>query len=389
MSQYLRLLNEADKAQALASLCAHLRQGGDDPRHFLVHSESFNAVPGKPFAYWVGESVRGVFSRLPALECDERTARQGLATADDFRFVRIAWETKVDGQNWINFAKGGSYSPFYADTYLAVSWANEGAVLNAFGGSVVRNPDFYLRPGLTWPRRTTSDLGLRAMPQGCIFADKGPAAFVAEDDPDSLLALLALTNSHAFGLLVSLQLAAADAAARSYEVGIIQKTPVPDLNAEQPATLAALVINDVIEPKLKEVGAGVTALRNKGAARSREEEKQFESLQTFELELMELRDTLLKLAPTYKPNRDDGVQITAAPLWPLFRYKPWQKVIKDTWAKLEKGDFNWAHLAMNYWPECVREKCKSDKSLAIAHGLEELFIELDVESTKSSGGVRK
>jgi hypothetical protein len=75
--------------------------------------------------------------------------------------------------------------------------------------------------------------------------------------------------------------------------------------------------------------------------------------------LIELRDTLLKLAPTYKPNHDDGVQISAAPLWPLFRHKPWQKVLKDTWARLEKGDYDWAHLAMNDWPERVREKCKS------------------------------
>ena len=37
------------------------------------------------------------------------------------------------------------------------------------------------------------------------------------------------------------------------------------------------------------------------------------------------------LVSTYKPNLNDGVQITAAPLWPLFRHKPWQKVLKDTW----------------------------------------------------------
>jgi|TARA_A100001391_G_scaffold177450_3_gene141312 hypothetical protein len=134
-------------------------------------------------------------------------------------------------------------------------------------------------------------------------------------------------------------------------------------------------INDFVEPKLKQVGADVMTLRNKGAARSRDDEKQFEALQAFELELIELRDTLLKLAPTYKPNHDDGVQISAAPLWPLFRHKPWQKALKDTWAKLEKGDYDWAHLAMNYWPERVREKCKTDKSLAIAHGLEELYVE--------------
>lgn len=133
--------------------------------------------------------------------------------------------------------------------------------------------------------------------------------------------------------------------------------------------------NDFIEPKLKQVGEAVTALRNKGSARTRDDEKQFEALQSLELELIELRDTLLKLAPTYKPNFDDGVQITAAPLWPLFRHKPWQKVLKDTWAKLQKGDYDWAHLAMNYWPERVREKCKTDKSLAIAHGLEDLYVE--------------
>ncbi len=130
-----------------------------------------------------------------------------------------------------------------------------------------------------------------------------------------------------------------------------------------------------VEPKLRQVGSGLATLRNQAAARSRDDERRFESLQTLELELIELRDTLLQLAPNYKPNHDDGVQITAAPLWPLFRHKPWQKVLKETWDKLSKGDFDWAHLAMNDWPERVREKCKTDKSLAIAHGLEDLYIE--------------
>ena len=134
-------------------------------------------------------------------------------------------------------------------------------------------------------------------------------------------------------------------------------------------------INDFVEPKLAQVAGDVAALRNKGAARSRDEEKRFETAEVLELELIELRDQLLKIAPGWHPNHDDGVQITAAPLWPLFRHKPWQKILKDTWAKLEKGDYDWAHLAMSYWPDRVREKCKTDKSLAIAHGLEALYVE--------------
>jgi len=142
-------------------------------------------------------------------------------------------------------------------------------------------------------------------------------------------------------------------------------------------------INDFVEPKLKQVGQAAAALRNRQAARSREEDRTLEALQILECELIELRDALLRIAPTYRPNHDDGVQITAVPLWPLFRHKPWQKVLKDTWAKLEKGDYDWAHLAMAYWPGRVRDKCKADKSLAIAHNLEHLYVEPEPNPAKA------
>jgi len=142
-------------------------------------------------------------------------------------------------------------------------------------------------------------------------------------------------------------------------------------------------VNDFIDPKLQQVAADAAALRSKGSARSRDDEQKFDATQALELELIELRDTLLRLAPTYQPNQDDGVQISAAPLWPLFRHKPWQKVLKETWAKLEKGDYDWAHLAKAYWPDRVRDKCKTDKSLAIAHGLESLYVEPPAKAKKT------
>ncbi len=108
-----------------------------------------------------------------------------------------------------------------------------------------------------------------------------------------------------------------------------------------------------------------------------------------EHELADLRDSLLEITPNYRPNHDDGVQITAAPLWKLFRHKPWQKVLKDTWAKLEKGDYDWAHLAMNYWSQRVRDKCTTDKSLAIAHNLEHLYIEPEIAPKKARGRAKK
>lgn len=635
MSQFLRLLSEADKANALLTVCTRLRKGLAESRAFEMEPESFDAVPGKPFAYWVSDAVRQTFKLIPSFENDGRTVKQGLASADDFRFVRGWWEIGAGmvGQKWFTFAKGGAYSPFYSDVYLMVNWDGDGSEiknnLNEQGG--VRSnvwmlgeteKNYFRRPGLTWPRRT-QQFGVRVMATGNIFADKGPAAFDDNNDSERQLSVLALMLSRPFGALIELSLNAGDTTARSFEVGIIQKTPLPDLSYEERQQLAALAkqawslkrtldtttetshafllpaairsrlgdydppgievelgrlqaeidavafdlygfsesdrlaaqrealpesgedaeniadeesddessdsvdtnvgliswtvgvafgrfdwrlatgeraappepepfdplpakspgmlpdgsepfhvhtgilvddqgdphdlahlveevlgrvdmpvpddvrrwlqkdffafhlqrysksrrkapiywplatasgsytlwvyypsltsqtlytaINDFVEPKLKQVGGDVATLRNKGTTRSRDDEKQFETLQAFELELFELRDTLLKIAPGYQPNHDDGVQITAAPLWPLFRHKPWQKILKDTATKLEKGEYDWAHLAMNYWPDRVREKCKSDKSLAIAHGLEALYVEPDAKPKQTRG----
>ncbi|MCG7876673.1 MAG: BREX-1 system adenine-specific DNA-methyltransferase PglX [Candidatus Thiodiazotropha endolucinida] len=151
-------------------------------------------------------------------------------------------------------------------------------------------------------------------------------------------------------------------------------------------------VNDFIEPKLQQVRGDLESLRGKGNARSKQEEKQLETATDLAQELADLRDALLAIAPKYSPNHDDGVQITAAPLWQLFRHKPWQKVLKDTWEKLEQGDYDWAHLAMNYWPERVLRKCHQDRSLAIAHDVECTFwheVEVPVKRGKKATGETK
>lgn len=629
MTDFLRLLTEGDKAPALLEACMRLRQGENEDRHFELLPNAFDAVPGKPFAYWVSDAVRDVFQKLPSFESGDRRACFGLSTKDDTSFLRLSWEINPVhvGNSWFPIVKGGAFSRHYADPYLLLDWGGDGQRLKAFANHRTRqifgvgswsrwinNWNDYFRPGLTWPRRTNG-LSFRVMPAGCIFADKGPAAFVPDDDPDELLALSSLLNSRAFGFLISLQLARTELA-QSYEVGLIQQTPIPTLTAEQTRQLALLVrrawslkrtldtvtetshafvlpaalrahlgdydppsieaelvsiqaeidarafdlygfaeadrqaangsveesestdtddeeteapevevppvdallswavgvvfgrfdwrlatgerepppepepfdplparspgmlpdgaapfhasagilvddpghphdlshlveevlarvampvpddvrrwlqrdffsfhlqrysrsrrkapiywplattsgsytlwlyypalsnqtlytaIIDFVEPKLTQVDSDLATLRSKGAARSRDDEKRFETLQTLERELGELRDTLLTIAPHYPPNHDDGVQITAARLWPLFRHKPWQKILKDTWARLEKGDYDWAHLAMNYWPERVREKCKTDKSLAIAHDLQALYVEPESKPLK-------
>ena len=184
--------------------------------------EEFASIPGSPFAYWVLESARVAFSRFEAFGSEERTALVGLQTSDDFRFLRAWWEPAPDrfGQRWFGFAKGGSYSPFYADLTLLVGYSQGDQVGLQGIGRYGRGATHYFHPGLTWPLRTQRGFGMRGMPAGCVFGHKGPAAFVEGDSPRELLALLAITTSSTFCYLVELQMAFG-----SYEVGVIQRTP--------------------------------------------------------------------------------------------------------------------------------------------------------------------
>ncbi len=143
-------------------------------------------------------------------------------------------------------------------------------------------------------------------------------------------------------------------------------------------------VNDYVGEKLKSVQAELNILRSK-PARTSDDEKRFEKQQNFAYELEEMQNSLLRLAAIWKPNLNDGVQITMSPLWKLFNLAKWQKTLKETWQKLEKGDYDWAHLAYSLFPERVREKCVKDKSLAIAHELEDLYIEPPAKIKKKSG----
>lgn len=148
-------------------------------------------------------------------------------------------------------------------------------------------------------------------------------------------------------------------------------------------------VMDYVEPKLRDVAAELGSLRQKGSGRNRDEEKKLEKLQEFEIELQEFRDELLRLARLpWKPNLNDGVQITAAPLWKLFQLPKWKKTLKETWEKLEKGEYDWAHLAYSIWPDRVKKKCVTDKSLAIAHDLEDLYVEQPPASARKNRGKR-
>ncbi|RYG73537.1 hypothetical protein EON77_12070, partial [bacterium] len=82
------------------------------------------------------------------------------------------------------------------------------------------------------------------------------------------------------------------------------------------------------------------------------------------------RTTRREVDAKFHMDLDDGVMINSAALWPLL--EPQWKDPKKWWKELSnaegKKDYDWAHLAARYFPKRVREKCKVDPSLGVAHG---------------------
>lgn len=133
--------------------------------------------------------------------------------------------------------------------------------------------------------------------------------------------------------------------------------------------------NDLIAPKLaheeRKLERMSNDLQEKPTADNR---KAFVAQESFVEEIREFLEKLKPLASLWSPNLYDGVIINFALLWQLVsQNKPLQKKLKDQWDELITGKYDWTHLSMHLWPERVVPKCAKDRSLAISHGLEEVF----------------
>lgn len=240
-SVFIRLTRQAPEGRpaALRDACTRLRMGLPDKRVFMVAPQAFDVISGSPMAYWISDDIRRCFSELPPIGSGAAEIRPGLSSGNDFRFVRAFWEVHPSdiarsesetftGKRWAPFAKGGEYSPFWFDIHLVVDWEKGGMRIRESDGSAIRNPRHYFEHGLTYPRRTASGFSPRVLPNGCVFADKGPAV-VACVEP---LAMLGWLASRAAGAMLAVQLGAADetsggGASKSYEAGLVAKLPWP------------------------------------------------------------------------------------------------------------------------------------------------------------------
>jgi len=163
----------------------------------IINQGKFAKLPGSPIAYWVSDKVADIFATYPPLS-EFADARQGLATADNNRFLRLWHEVdyhnigldmanreqaQQSGLKWFPYNKGGEFRKWYGNQDCVVNWQNDGAEIKNFVDdkgkqrSRPQNTQFYFREGVTWSLISSSYFGARYSPTGSIFDVTGHAAF--------------------------------------------------------------------------------------------------------------------------------------------------------------------------------------------------------------------
>jgi hypothetical protein len=182
-------------------------------RHSFYHSVAsaeFHKMPRSPIAYWVTEKIRDLFSHRKLSQLGD--ARQGLATADNGRFVRNwqevslnnvglglanEFESKKSARKWFPYNKGGEKRRWYGNQEFLVDWENGGEHIKSFENAVVRNPEYYFRESISWGLITSGGSSFRYYPIGFIY-DVGGMSYFSDND---LLSTLGMLNTKLYSTL--------------------------------------------------------------------------------------------------------------------------------------------------------------------------------------------
>ena len=192
-------------------------------RNVKTKPDEFKKIPGSPIAYWVSGKLINIFSNELFVR-DLAPVKQGLATSDNERFLRLWHEPNGDKINfqckdinetigyeykWYPHNKGGEFRRWYGNNNYIVNWQNNGEELWDFTsklkqGSNVRlkSRNYYFRASATWSDITSGMTSGRFIPQGFIFDTTGPSIF--DDQKYGLYFYVGLLNTKLCNVLVDL-----------------------------------------------------------------------------------------------------------------------------------------------------------------------------------------
>jgi type II restriction/modification system DNA methylase subunit YeeA len=177
-------------------------------------SLDFQRVPNCAIAYAAPNAILQAFDGFPPAS-SVVTARKGMATGDNARFVRFWFEVAVDcigfgcasrseakatRRRWFPYAKGGAYRRWAGNELHVVDWYDDGHVLQTLKHptddrirATNTNLDYIFGSGVTWTFVTSSDNAFRFLENGMLF--DAAAGYCTSRSRETDLGFLGFCNS--------------------------------------------------------------------------------------------------------------------------------------------------------------------------------------------------
>lgn len=170
---------------------------------FEFGQDSAATIPNSPLVYWWNDERRRWYREWPKLG-DFAPVRQGLATSNDGRFLRKAWEVRrVDvatagrgSGRWVPFVKGSAGRAWFEPLHDVCEWIVEGLALRVYAEKLygsytrtIKNERWYFREAIAFTTIGT-EFAARAHRYPSVIGHRGSSVY-----PGDLPAALCVMNS--------------------------------------------------------------------------------------------------------------------------------------------------------------------------------------------------
>lgn len=211
-----------------------------------VFQQNFEKIPGCPIGYWVSEKVSKAFES----SCigDKMITREGMATADNDRFLRLWHEVSLNhismfnktSDKWYPYNKGGGFRKWFGNRDYLVNWSNDGYdIKHNIDPTTGRirshnyNGEYAFKKCGTWSAISSGTFAIRYCEEGFLWDSKGASGF----SDNYLEYIIGLLNSK-----VSSKFLAVLAPTLDYKVGDIIRVPLIQQNK---VTIDSLVSQNI------------------------------------------------------------------------------------------------------------------------------------------------
>lgn len=181
--QFIKLndIYEGRRYEAFVKDYDDLLANRPNKHNITLPQEKLKIIEGWPFIYWISDGFRGKFQEK-ALD-DVLFIRQGGATGDNLRTLRLWWEiaddtlSKEHGDNkkWVIFQKGGPFAKWYGNNWCIIGYNDpiEYRFLKDNGNSLPSEDKYFLE-GITYCSSGSKGTSFRYMPSNHIISGAGP-----------------------------------------------------------------------------------------------------------------------------------------------------------------------------------------------------------------------